>query len=912
MRKAVRLGPLAGSTPIHLDVVLRPRDPAALGRLAAAVSSPGNPLFRHYLPPGHLAAEFGPSPEAVGEVVAELRSVGLDPAPLSPDHLTLPVFATAAGIATAFSIGFERYRFPGGRVAFANTSPPLVAGGVASEVEAVIGLDTLDAPAAIGLERPTPATRASRPTRAIVTGGPRACSAASSIASGVGAYTTDELASAYSFSGLYEGGDEGSGVTVAMLELAPDLKTDIAAYQACYGTTAAIAYAAVDGGAGRGAGGGEAALDIENVIGLAPKSKLDVYDAPDTAVGDFDAYQEIVDRDTAQVVSTSWGYCETEASSTQAENTLFQMAATQGQSIVAAAGDLGSEGCGPGALAVDDPASQPYATGVGGTELRTIDPPPLQYAWNTDGAGAGGGGISALWKMPGYQAHAPARLGVVDGYSSGSACHASAGAFCREVPDVAADADPSTGYLIYYDGGWKAIGGTSGAAPLWAGFLALVDVSPACRGAPPVGFANPALYRAAAVAYGSDFGDVTTGDNDLTHTEDGLYPALAGYDMATGLGSPVGDSLAATLCETGTPGDRVVVTNPGPQTSRVDSSVDLVVTAHDSNSSSLRYSATGLPTGLSISASGEITGEATSLGLFAVAVTATDSTGVTGTIEFVWTVVATDADIVTVTAPASVTVRRGVLVGDLQIEATDSGTSTLTYSATGLPGSLQLDSALGVISGTVTGSAGTYQVEVEATDATGANASAIFTMTVTAVDHVRVANPGTQRTDAGSAVDVRVGVSDSAGLDLYVSATGLPAGLAMSPAGIVTGTPTTVGWHVVTVRAADSNGVSASASFSWRVYSIVVTPESMPAGRATVHYSVVLEARGGTSPYTWRLVSGALPPGLSLSRASGVVAGVPKRAGSWGFVVEALDASHPALTATKSYRLVIDRDIVPP
>jgi hypothetical protein len=134
----------------------------------------------------------------------------------------------------------------------------------------------------------------------------------------------------------------------------------------------------------------------------------------------------------------------------------------------------------------------------------------------------------------------------------------------------------------------------------------------------------------------------------------------------------------------------------------------------------------------------------------------------------------------------------------------------------------------------------------------------------------------------------------------------------MSPAGIVTGTPTTVGWHVVTVRAADSNGVSASASFSWRVYSIVVTPESMPAGRATVHYSVVLEARGGTSPYTWRLVSGALPPGLSLSRASGVVAGVPKRAGSWGFVVEALDASHPALTATKSYRLVIDRDIVPP
>ena len=131
-------------------------------------------------------------------------------------------------------------------------------------------------------------------------------------------------------------------------------------------------------------------------------------------------------------------------------------------------------------LAVSDPASQPDVTSVGGTSLghgtQTLGPPPTEQAWNDAlyySEGAGGGGISTTFAMPAYQQ----ALGVVSG-SSGTPC-ANAGGDCREVPDVSADADPSSGYIIYdsVNGlGWTALGGTSGAAPLWAAVLAVVGL----------------------------------------------------------------------------------------------------------------------------------------------------------------------------------------------------------------------------------------------------------------------------------------------------------------------------------------------------------------------------------------------------------------------------------------------------
>jgi hypothetical protein len=151
--------------------------------------------------------------------------------------------------------------------------------------------------------------------------------------------------------------------------------------------------------------------------------------------------------------------------------------------------------------------------------------------------------------MPSYQSGTPADLNVINSYSSGSPCKTSSGD-CREVPDVSADADPYTGYLIYLNGEWEAIGGTSASTPLFAAFLALTDASSGCGGA-SIGFANPVLYQSAASDYADDFNDITVGNNDYTGTNNGKYPSQTGYDMASGLGSPDGANLPQALCSDG-------------------------------------------------------------------------------------------------------------------------------------------------------------------------------------------------------------------------------------------------------------------------------------------------------------------------------------------------------------------------
>ena len=679
---ALRLGTLADSTELSVDVELRPRDPAALADYATAVSTPGNPLYEHYLARGEFANVFGPTQAAISAVTEQLRSDGLRPGPISSNHLIIPVRASATQLQKAFSIGFERYQLPG-RVAYANTQAPLLSGSVASYVLGVAGLDDLYLPHALDLRNP-PAIPRRLATPRVVTGGPQPCSTAVTDAPENDAYTADQIASAYNFSSLYGAGDEGAGITVALFELEPDLTSDIAAYQSCYGTTATVNYIEEDGGAGSGAGSGEAALDIEDIIGLAPLATIDVYQAPNSGTGLIDNYTAIVDKDTAQVASTSWGLCESEAGSPilSEEATLFEQAATQGQSVFAAAGDDGSADCQTNSLAVDDPGSQPYVTSVGGTTLSALGPPPSETVWNesSNGSGAGGGGISSLNTMPSYQSSAPSSLHVINANSSGSPCGAAApGAYCREVPDVSANADPYTGYLIYYEGSWTGIGGTSAAAPLWAAYSALVDASSACGGK-RVGFANPALYDAAASHYSSDYHDVTSGNNDYTPEgyDGGLYPAGSGYDMASGLGTPNGGNLAATLCGEVNPPNIVTVTNPGSQTTTVGASVSLQIKAKDSGGAALSFSAAGLPLGLSISTSGLVTGTPSTAGPNSVSVTAKDNTGVSGSTSFTWAVNPASASVTSLSLSATSV--------SLESEGLEKFTVTVSGTSPGEPG----------------------------------------------------------------------------------------------------------------------------------------------------------------------------------------------------------------------------------
>jgi subtilase family serine protease len=663
------LGTVAGGTPIHITVALKARDPAALAAYAKEVATPGSDNYRIYLSAAQFARRFGASAKQISAVDASLREHGLRPGSVSANHLSIPVLSTASGVERAFSLRLEHVQLAGGQRAVVASAAPEIDTGIAGDVQAVLGLESVSAPHPL-MQRPSvlrPSLRGSLQPRArahIVTGGPQPCAAASTAASQQGAYTADQLASAYHFSGLYGAGDEGQGVTIAIYELEPDDPGDIAAYQSCYGTNTSVSYIPVDGGAGSGAGSGEATLDIEQVIGLAPRATVLVYQGPNAGQttpgsGPYDLFNTIVSQDRAQVVSISWGQCEQlqGASEAQSESTLFEEAAIQGQTFVAATGDDGSEDCNDAqaglpdtSLAVDDPGSQPFVTGVGGTTMTALGPPPTETVWNNGGnaasllateGGAGGGGVSVFWKMPGYQANAPAALHVTQGDSSGSPCANSSGD-CREVPDVSADADPNTGYIVYWNGsgsvigaptGWQAVGGTSAAAPLWAALLADVDAAAACHGS-PIGFANPALYRAAASNYGSEFNDIASGNNDLTGTNNGLYPAGVGYDMASGLGTPDAAALAPTLCA-----DALRVADPGAQTSVVGQKVSLQIKASAPAGAKLTYYASHLPAGLSISGSdGKITGKPKSAGQATVGVAALDQTLALRGVNFSWTV----------------------------------------------------------------------------------------------------------------------------------------------------------------------------------------------------------------------------------------------------------------------------------
>lgn len=563
-RGAVRLGPLAPGSRVHLDVTLRVRDQPALTAFLAGLSNRRSPLFHHFLRRGQFGPRFGPTLASIAAVRAALRRAGLSPGAVTSDRLIIPVTASAAAVEHAFGIALVRYRLPGGRVGYANTAAPSISGTVARYIDGVVGLDNLY-PAHTMLARQSPRRHGGRltpapggrPAARLSTSGPQPCSKAVTDGKNNDGYTANQLAADYGMSPLYGLGDLGSGVRVGVYELEPNLPSDITAYEKCYGVSTPVSYHKVDGGAGSGAGSDEAALDIEDVLGLAPDVAIDVYQSPNTGAGALDNYAAIFNADTDAVVTTSWGVCELlESQSTvSSEQTLFAQANSQGETVFAAAGDDGSTDCYPGSdgsdISIDDPGSQPYVDGVGGTKLTSS----AETVWNesSNGSGAGGGGVSEDWCMPSYQ-YQTTVPGLINSDSvKNTGCPAAEGTYVREDPDVTADADPFTGYVIYHGGSWTEIGGTSAAAPLWAAVAALIDDSPFCAdyASGDVGVLPQALWGIAGVDHsyiysgGADepeiVKDITSGNNDYTRSgyTGGLYPATTGYDMASGLGSPL-------------------------------------------------------------------------------------------------------------------------------------------------------------------------------------------------------------------------------------------------------------------------------------------------------------------------------------------------------------------------------------
>ena len=734
-RSAHVVGALPGSTPLKLTIALEPSDPAGLAAYAAAVGDPSSPDYHHYLSVREFAARFGASAAAIGAVSGALRARGLDPGTLSANGLSLPVSAPASAVGSALSTSFERVAVSG-RTAYVNTDAPSL-GGATGQVQGIIGLSSLAVARPLGLGHAAPHASVLGPALSVddavahttPSGGPSPCSTAITATSRFPiTYTADQLASAYSFGGLYSAGDLGGGQTVAVYELEGNFPSDITAFESCYGIGAGVSYQPVDGGGGTpvpNQDGVETELDVENVIGLAPDANVIVYQGPNSGNGPYDTYNAIISGDHAKVVTTSWGECEQEegAGPAAAENTLFEEAAIQGQTVVAASGDNGTEDCAdpttrvPTIESVDDPSSQPFVTGVGGSSLPSLTHAQPETVWNNgpSGPGATGGGNSTLWPMPYYQTDANPTLGVVNANSSSTVCTTTSGD-CREVPDVSADADPETGYLVYYDGNgaptdslaWTGDGGTSAAAPLWAALFALADASSGCTSA-PIGFANPALYGAAgSTAASSMFNDVTSGNNDWLGATHGLFAATAGYDQATGLGTPIASNLVPALCA-----GPISLKAPAPQTTIAGTAATLQLTA-SAGSGTITYAASGLPPGLSVNpATGLISGTTTTTGVDQVTVSATTPTQ-TVDVQFQWTV-----SNATVTL-APVAEQHGALgvAASLQLSASSNNGGAITYAASGLPAGMSLNPQTGVITGTPS-VAGTANVTVSAA-ATGA------------------------------------------------------------------------------------------------------------------------------------------------------------------------------------------------
>ena len=665
------VGAASRTARLHLDVALSPRDPLALKRYATAVATPGSSVYRGYLSVAGFAHRFGATPAHTAAVRAALRSDGLEVSKVSANGLTLHVSGRTAAVERAFAVSLKQVRTAGGRVTDANVSAPTLPAGVAPWVQGVIGLDGTQTLSPTGVERPNIKSLthapAARTPQVSTNGGPQPCADATDVQTdqtnlGYDPYaqTADEIATAYGFPSFYGQGIFGQNQHVALIELGQAYNpTDISTFQSCYATATVVNPINIDGGPAAGSGTDESELDIEILLSMAPQSTIDVYQAPSgSGQSEIDALTQAVTANVDKVISLSYGGCEEAGDPTTAsEATLLQEAAVQGQSFFASSGDQGSV-CDNSTTtpSVNDPASDPYATAVGGTalygggtaaagNLAAYAPGGslVQSVWNdgvvpqTDEPAGGGGGISSLFAMPGYQATAAAGLGVT---ANGSAVPCATQPLCRELPDVSADADPNTGYITYINdptsgaGGWAPIGGTSAAAPLWAAYTALSDDLPSCAGK-TLGFLNPSLYEVAGASYATNFQDVATaspfagvtdpGTNDALGNNSGVFPVTANYDMATGLGTMTA-SLGASLCAVH---PVVAITTPATVPAVVGTPLAFNVTATDSQNEQLTYAAAGLPAGLAINpATGAIAGTPTAAGTATVTVTATDVTGV--------------------------------------------------------------------------------------------------------------------------------------------------------------------------------------------------------------------------------------------------------------------------------------------
>jgi kumamolisin len=544
---------------------------AGLAAFATAVSTPGNPLYRHFRSIAWLARRFGAAPAAEQRVVAYLKSAGARGVRVDRTGLFVDARLRATRAEALFGDAGQRRAARVGEVRSARPAAVRIPAALKGAVTGVVGLDTAATVAAPALARPAvqnaidmgsgylgPSPQTTPPTINTDGGTPSGCAAGED----VDGFTPNEYLSAYDYSGLQASGILGQGERVALIEIDGFKRSDIDTFATCFGLKVPKIVAFRTDGEVSNAGlspGGESTLDLEVLDAAAPElHQIDVYESSGDIGDTLESLTAPLQNNgyKPEVISASLGLCETQTrqgignAGLRKVEAALEEAAASGISVLAAGGDDGSANCVDGdsaestpipELAVSFPASSPFVTAVGGTNLTLTSANAIltQPVWNDDAASpgsAGGGGVSKLFKRPSYQ----------DGVVS---------TLDRVIPDVAMLADVAPGYDVYcsavpdcvsaeYPTAWQAVGGTSAATPLLAGGLALIDQDLREHKQQSLGLVNPLLYSLGTnpVADPLVFSDVTVGSNDVgpfiaNDVALGCCTAKVGFDEASGWGS---------------------------------------------------------------------------------------------------------------------------------------------------------------------------------------------------------------------------------------------------------------------------------------------------------------------------------------------------------------------------------------
>jgi Pro-kumamolisin, activation domain len=548
---------LPASQRLKLTLALPLRHPADLQAMLRDIYDPRSAHYRHYLSVAEFTERFGPAQADYDKLLAFAAANGLGVTDTAPNRQIVGIEASVADIERVFHVKMGLYRHPTeARDFYAPDREPSV--DLDMPLWHITGLDNYAAPHAALATRPLEASP-------LTGSGPD------------GRYLASDMRAAYYGNGPLT----GAGQAVALFESGGYWPGDVTSYFSNIGQTNTVPIRNIflDGQSlcSSACSDGEAVADIVQTIGMAPGlSQVLVY------IGNFDV--DILNRmasdNLARQVSISASWDPADPAS---DDPIFLQFAAQGQSVFVASGDCGAYvpgatgecSNGVGQYPPQYPQEDAYVTTVGGTVLSTTGPGgswASELGWNHSG-----GGYADGIPIPSWQ------IGAVNGSNGGSTR-------LRNVPDVAADAAPDSYYCAdgSCDGaaGNSALGGTSVAAPRWAGFMALVNQQAALNGRPPIGFFNPALY---ALGAGGSYGDAL---HDILGVDNGGFSAVGGYDLVTGWGSPNGPGLIDQLA---VPSALVAAVAPSSRSVQLGTAATVFASMINTGPSALGNCRIGLP-----------------------------------------------------------------------------------------------------------------------------------------------------------------------------------------------------------------------------------------------------------------------------------------------------------------------------